>query len=489
MWCEDCEGGLLLVEKHPLGDASKIAVGRTDLSVTEGRKERVSRSDEESSMNADQTPSLPRITITPERALLDERVHITLSGFPANIEVTLQASTQDDEGKEWRSQATFLPGEHGFVDVSSQPPLRGSYRTADPMGLFWSMTVTSGKGKQPASFVKTDLAVPTTITLRAQTNARMLATAQAERHHRANGVTELLVGEHGLIGKLFLPADPGPHPGLLVLSGSDGTVRERGAALLASHGYVALALAYFGAVGLPKRLARVSLDYFQHGIHWLQQRPEVARDQIGVIGPSRGGELALLLGAMFQEIRAVVASAPSGLMHGGVGTAPWVPAWIYQGKPLPHIVYKPTVSELVEVLSAMIRRTPFVGRPLYLKELDDQQAMERATIPVEKIQGSLLLISGEEDELWPSTLYAERLMERLSHHHHPFPYKHLRYKGAGHLIGIPYSFPYLPPAIAPLPNGLLVLAFGGSPQASAYADADSWTQTLVFLEESLNRPN
>ena len=33
----------------------------------------------------------------------------------------------------------------------------------------------------------------------------------------------------------------------------------------------------------------------------------------------------------------------------------------------------------------------------------------------------------------------------LSHHRHPFPYTHLRYKGAGHLIGIPYSFPYLPP--------------------------------------------
>jgi dienelactone hydrolase len=409
---------------------------------------------------------------------------VRISGFPLDSSVTINASTQDDAGSQWTSQATFSVQEDGTVDLRSQRPLTGSYDRNDSMGLLWSMTARSRKGKQESSFVKTDLTVPTTITLRAQVNDEIFAIAKAERLHQAEGVTEVRVQEQDLIGKLFLPADSGPHPGLLVLSGSDGIIRERAAALFASHGYATLALVYFGVKNLPKRLARVPLEYFEKGIHWLQNRPEVATEQIGVIGSSRGGELALLLGATFPQIKAVVASAPSGLIHGGVGTAPSVPAWTYHDVPLPHIAYKPAVSELVDLLSAMMRRVPFVGRPLYLKELSDKKAVERATIPVEKIHSPILLISGEEDELWPSTIYAEMVMEHLKQHHYPYPYKHLRYKEAGHIIGLPYSFPYLPPT-TPFSGGPVLLAFGGRLDERAQADSDSWIQTLAFFNEHL----
>jgi len=436
-------------------------------------------------MNRNSESSLPQMTITPRRALLDEPVQLTLSGFPAHSRVTIAASAQDDEGSLWTSQAVFTTDEDGFLDLSTQRPLAGSYDDVDAMGLFWSMTTNSRKGKQEPSFTKTRLTVPTTITFRAQLNTTFFAEETAERLHQADGVTDILVEEDGLKGKLFLPVGPGPHPGLLVLSGSDGTIRERAAALLASHGYAALALVYFGTEGLPKRLARVPLEYFEKAVHWLQNRSEVACDQVGVIGASRGGELALLLGATFPQIKAVVASASSGLIHGGVGTVPSVPAWTYHGEPLPHMIYQPRLSELASLLSAMIRRTPFIGLPLYLKEFSDKHAVERATIPVERTQGSLLLISGEEDELWPSTLYAEMVMEHLSRHRYPYVYKHLRYKGAGHIIGLPYSFPYLPPTTPPS-GGPVRLAYGGQPRERAQADCDSWTQTLTFLKDSLH---
>ena len=51
----------------------------------------------------------------------------------------------------------------------------------------------------------------------------------------------------------------------------------------------------------------------------------------------------------------------------------------------------------------------------------------RATIPVERINGPVLLISGEDDQMWPSRTLAEIAMERLRAHRHPYPDEHIAY--------------------------------------------------------------
>ena len=196
--------------------------------------------------------TLPQIMITPASALIDEQVQIILSGFTPNVRVTLHVYTQDDANKEWTSQATFITDENGTLDVSTQPPVAGTYQGADAMGLFWSLHLTQPQAKkQSPLFVKTKLSTPTIITFTATIDEEIVATTQAERLHIAQGVTEIPVRENGLVGTLYMPASPGPHPGLLVLSGSDGFIRDRGAALLASRGYAAFALVYFGSEGVP----------------------------------------------------------------------------------------------------------------------------------------------------------------------------------------------------------------------------------------------
>src|SRR4051812_16386501 len=55
---------------------------------------------------------------------------------------------------------------------------------------------------------------------------------------------------------LFVPKGPGPHPGVLVLHGSEGGGAGRTlgvAAALAETGFAALAFAYCGAAGTPKK--------------------------------------------------------------------------------------------------------------------------------------------------------------------------------------------------------------------------------------------
>src|SRR4030095_3905432 len=77
--------------------------------------------------------------------------------------------------------------------------------------------------------------------------------------------------------------------------------------------------------------------------------------------------------------------------------------------------------------------TPLELTPMFLKSLEDRAAVEAAAIAVESIRGPVLLISGEDDRLWPSPVLAEIAAARLAAHTHAVT--HLRYSGAGHMIG------------------------------------------------------
>ena len=95
-------------------------------------------------------------------------------------------------------------------------------------------------------------------------------------------------------------------------------------------------------------------------------------------------------------------------------------------------------------------------------------------IPVENIHGPVLLISGKADQIWPSSLMATRIMERLQRHGHPYSDEHLSYDKAGHWI--PYE--YLPMAGE---RHKMKLMIGGTPEGTALAQADSWPKILEFL--------
>ena len=111
------------------------------------------------------------------------------------------------------------------------------------------------------------------------------------------------VREHGLVGTLYLPpgAAPGSHPAVLILNGSGGGINEPRAALYASRGYAAFALAYFKAPGLSDYISNTPLEYFQSGLRWLRDKVRPKHDFVAVSGQSRGGELVLLLGATFPR--------------------------------------------------------------------------------------------------------------------------------------------------------------------------------------------
>ena len=130
-------------------------------------------------------------------------------------------------------------------------------------------------------------------------------------------------------------------------------------------------------------------------------------------------------------------------------------------------------------------KIPYEFRPLFLLNLENTSAVEQATIPVERIKGPILLVSGEDDRIWPSTLMSEMVMDRLRQNGHPYHFEHLRYKGAGHNVGVPYG-PTTATSIRPTASGT-VWALGGTAKDNAFANADSWPKVLTFLEKSLKK--
>ena len=63
----------------------------------------------------------------------------------------------------------------------------------------------------------------------------------------------------------FLLPGEGPFPGVIDVYGTGGGLSQHRAALLASKGFVTLALAYFNYEDLPKEI-ELDYDYFDVGI-------------------------------------------------------------------------------------------------------------------------------------------------------------------------------------------------------------------------------
>ena len=64
------------------------------------------------------------------------------------------------------------------------------------------------------------------------------------------------------------------------------------------------------------------------------------------------------------------------------------------------------------------------GTPAFLRALADLPATARAAIPVGNIKGPILLVSGADDQMWPSAAMGEAVRSRLGAANHPFEARH-----------------------------------------------------------------
>jgi dienelactone hydrolase len=119
--------------------------------------------------------------------------------------------------------------------------------------------------------------------------------------------------------------------------------------------------------------------------------------------------------------------------------------------------------------------------------LSDSVAVIDAAIKVEHINGPILLLSGADDEVWPSAMMSDMIEQRIKMNNFHFAFENIKYKNAGHLIS---SNPNNPSSIR---HGKMAIGgksyefnFGGTEAGDLEAQKDAAQRVFKFLSRLEN---
>ncbi|MCL4121311.1 UNVERIFIED_CONTAM: hypothetical protein GTU68_000956 [Idotea baltica] len=246
--------------------------------------------------------------------------------------------------------------------------------------------------------------------------------------------------------------------------GSAGGLLEYRAAQLATRGIVALALAFFDYEDLPKLQYQLDLKYFEEAVQVLLRHPKVLKPSVGVIGVSKGGDLALTMATFIPEVAAAVSI-------NGCCSVLATPTKINREhtiKPLLHDISKIKVINKEICVSLGMNNHP--------------EDHPDTIVPIHKSNAKFLFIVGDSDLNMDSKMYASldaKLLQKVGKGGNCEIHV---YKGAGHLIEPPYSS-FCPASYHKVID--FVLAWGGELKAHAQAQEEAWIHMLAFLNKQL----
>jgi dienelactone hydrolase len=438
--------------------------------------------------------SAQQIDVKPANpVLLGEPISISLRSLPANQDVKLTAERiVTDWGSEkhvlYRAEATFAVGADGTLDLATAAPKSGSYKRADARGLFWSMMPVTGDVATDRKLLEVRLFAHTLA------NDKPIAKSVITFVNALPGIkTEAVEKFPGALFAIPSGANSAQkkRPAVILLGGSEGgSAVTRGAAQLASHGFAVLALPYYSPPAwpsqkaelptLPAAFADIPVDRLNEAHAWLQARENVNADvdakRIAVYGTSKGAEFALLAGVHLPWVTSVVAVVPSDVVWEG-----WGPniepgtrsSFSLNGKPLPFVPYEDFAKEFMGFQTGeavRIRRPQDKGRAAH------PAAAVAARIPVERIKAPVMLVAGQEDQVWNSAMMAHNIAERRAEA--KLETVSLIYPDAGHAVGGTGYNPTTQYDASPM-------KMGGTPEANARAQADAWPRTIAFLKRTL----
>jgi uncharacterized protein len=267
-------------------------------------------------------------------------------------------------------------------------------------------------------------------------------------------------------GILVSPHQRPPCCAVLVLGGSSGRVETDRVRLLAAHGAAAMSIRWFGDRGQPPGICELPLETFTPAL----DRLAGLSDHLAVVGISKGAEAALLLGVRNKRVRVVAALSPSSVVWANVGPGldgkdrPMRSSWSDGGRPLPFVPYDDEWNPPEPDGSPAYRG-------LYERSLATfAERVSAAAIPVERISADVLVAAGEDDQVWPSELFAKQIVQRRARH--GMTTQIVTQPGAGHSIRLPFE---------PVVTGGLTMARGGTPLSDDQLGKETWDQLIGLL--------
>ncbi|MGQ3479589.1 acyl-CoA thioester hydrolase/BAAT C-terminal domain-containing protein [Paenibacillus sp. TY11] len=123
--------------------------------------------------------------------------------------------------------------------------------------------------------------------------------------------------------------------------------------------------------------------------------------------------------------------------------------------------------------------TPFGLTTTYKKSVEVAKNKEDARIKTENANADLLLITGQEDNVWNTYDACVEVMDTLAKHNYKYDYNFLAYEGLGHSLPIPYVVPLSETLNVKM--GLGVFTCGGTLKGNSYGQSDSWQKTIEFF--------
>ncbi|WP_319004749.1 acyl-CoA thioester hydrolase/BAAT C-terminal domain-containing protein [Microbulbifer variabilis] len=145
-------------------------------------------------------------------------------------------------------------------------------------------------------------------------------------------------------------------------------------------------LAYFKEKGISQTLDQIPMEYFIEAINYLENHPLIDSSKIGVVGGSRGSEAAFLLASMDSRIKSVVVTTPSKVAWYGL-TVP-KSAWTIGGQDIPALGLE------LDSNAKLLDR--------FTVALENKTNVNKSLFKFENINGPILMISAENDQVWPS---------------------------------------------------------------------------------------
>eukprot|EP00795_Rhopilema_esculentum_P012916 gene12916-3671_t len=412
--------------------------------------------------------------------LVDQRIQMKVKNLSPFQSVTLRVELNSDKSELFESYGHYIADKDGELNLSRDSSFGGTYKGIDNMGLFWSMLAVPGQRKG-VRFIAEDVTKPMEFRVflfdrhvMSQGNAdnpkqaveklpEPLAKTKILRTYLADHVERKEISVGRIRGTLFVPKGSRKLPGVIDMFGGHGGLIEFRAAILASNGFVTFALAYFGYKDLPKSPNNFDLEYFIEAVKWFASHERVYSSGIGYIGVSVGGQIALNVGAECSLVRAVVGISTADIM---------IIPLRYRGE------IRGLVREIRGEHCHINEKNEVVS--VDLNKLDPVE-IRNSKIPVEKVEGKIMLVTGDDD-MCPNTSDCARKMQRRLNEHGRESATILHYPGTGHLIEVPF----MPMCrITYFPSYKLHCLWGGSVIEHSAAQEHAWKAIKRFLLENV----
>lgn len=255
---------------------------------------------------------------------------------------------------------------------------------------------------------------------------------------------------------------------IVCYGGSEGSPAFDEAEKYAKEGYETLAVFMFGMKNQPESLVRVPLEQFEDVLAYIDQNIKDS-NPLTIWAASKGSEYSLNLAAKYNEISNLILVAPSAYSFSGLDFQNPGASWTYQGKDVPSvdIMKTPITVTFKSMVFPMIAGAPVSFKDIYDAALNADPKKDDKLIPVQDVSADILLIAGEDDQMWGSYEMAKIIKSQTNNA------VLFSYRDAGHV--------FQGNGVSNQPG--MRMRLGGTEEGNQKAAKDSQIEIEKFLKE------